>query len=156
MRIIARHLRRTRRPARFSRAAAEPLYKNDRSMVVKRNGHSDVYRMFLDGRPRSSRPDGADKEGRNDVLFPRQSVTSPSDVNNPPTRRGSAALSVVVHDLHTLLIFDFLVPCFTGHLLPPPVSLLRSRSPFGFSCPRFEVTTLRINSLNCWKRTAKR
>lgn len=60
----------------------------------------DIYRMFLNDRSDPSDPDGAGEEGGETMYsFPRQSVTSPSDVNSPTNTK---ALFVVIHDLHTL------------------------------------------------------
>lgn len=69
---------------------------------------------------RTSGPDGADKEkSETTYSFSRQSITSPFDVNNPPTRRRlrlSSCWSTISHP-PLFLIFNFLVSCFTSHHL---------------------------------------
>lgn len=92
---------------------SEPLYKNDRgSMVVKRNGQPRRISHVSESPSDPCDPDGADKGGSETTYsFPRQSVTWPSDVNNPTrTKRLCGSPRGDPRSPHTLLIFYFLVP----------------------------------------------
>lgn len=126
-------------------------------MVVKRNGQPRRISHVSELPSDPCDPDGADKgESETTYSFPRQSVTWPSDVNNPTrTKRLCGSPRGDPRSPHTLLIFYFLVPRFVLS-----IRLSHPQNSFHLTCPRFEVPysstdALRINSLDCWSRTVE-